>query len=165
MVKPAQHWVRDDFSFSFSARRGRADRSALGDALVRAPQVEKGDVLTSKPGQMMVVEDEDVVEHLAPEGTGESLGDGVHVGRPDRRLDDANGGPFRSTVESLTELVVTIPDQEPRRVAVHGDVADLLGDPVWCQNTIGANGHDLQPLHVWRGGRGGHSDRDSGTVW
>jgi hypothetical protein len=44
---------------------------------------------------MMVVEDEDMVEHLAPEGAGEPLRDRVHVGRPDCRLDDPNGRPNR----------------------------------------------------------------------
>jgi len=58
------------------------------------PAIITSGAFASKPGQMMVAEDEDVVEHLAPEGAGESLRDGVHIGRPDRRLDDANGGPF-----------------------------------------------------------------------
>ncbi len=38
-------------------------------------------------------------------------------------------------------------------------------DLVWCQNTIGANGHDLQPLHVRRGGRLAALTATSGTVW
>lgn len=128
MVKPTKHWVGDNFSFS--AQRGIADRSALGDSLVRAPWVEEGGVLASKPGQVMVIEDENVVEHLTPEGPSESLRDSVHIGRPDRRLDDANAGTFRCTIEGPTELVVAIPDQELRRAAVHGGVADLLGGPV-----------------------------------
>jgi len=36
---------------------------------------------------------------------------------------------------------------------------------VWCQNTIGANGHDLQPLHVRRGGSWAALTATSGTVW
>src|SRR6266496_4619056 len=91
---------------------------------------------------MMVVEDEDMVEHLAPEGAGESLRDCVHIGRPDGRLDDANGGPFRCTVEGPTELVIAIPDQELRRAAIQGGVADLLGGPVLGRTACGGHVDD-----------------------
>jgi hypothetical protein len=128
MVKPAEHWRRDDFSFS---GRGRsAVRGALGDPLVRAALVEEGHVLASKPGQMLVVEHENVIEHLAPERARESFRDRVHVGRPDRRLDDANARPFGGAVEGRAEFVVAIPDQKLRRAAVHRGVSDLLGGPI-----------------------------------
>jgi len=106
------------------------DRDSLANALVRAALVEVGRVLERQTPEMILVEYDQMVEHLAPEAANKSLRDGVHVGRPDCDLDDLRTGTLRHVVESRTELVVTVSDKDLRCVAPHGRVAQLLSGPV-----------------------------------
>jgi hypothetical protein len=72
---------------------------------------------------MLVVNEEHVVEQLATCATDEALRDRVHVRRSNRRPDHFRADALRRSVERPAELVVAIPQQHGRRVAVHGGVA------------------------------------------
>jgi hypothetical protein len=98
---------------------------------MRTRQVEEGDVVARKPGQMMIVEDEDMVEHLAPESVPANLSAIAFMsGAQTAVLMTRMAAPIRCTVEGPTELGVAIPDQELRRAAVRGGVAGLLSGPL-----------------------------------
>jgi hypothetical protein len=53
--------------------------------LVRTRIVVETDVLVDDAPEVILNQDEDVVEHLSAERTGEAFSEGIHVGREHRR--------------------------------------------------------------------------------
>src|SRR5712692_3248584 len=86
------------------------NRLLVTEGLVRTRFVVEPDVLGDDAPEVILAEDEDVVEHLSPERTGEALSEGIHVRRADRRAYDAH--PRRSEYfgEPSAELRVVVAD-------------------------------------------------------
>jgi len=78
-----------------AARRERPwNRLLVPEGRVRTPFVVEADVLGDDAPEVILTEDEDVVEQLSAERTGEALSEGIHVGRAYRRAYDVH--PRRS---------------------------------------------------------------------
>jgi hypothetical protein len=91
--------------------------------------VVEADVLGDNAPEVILTEDEDVVEQLSAERTGEALSKGIHVWRAYRRAYDAH--PRRSEYfgEPSAELRVVVADDNLWR-PVHGGVPGLLRAPL-----------------------------------
>jgi len=79
-------------------RVGSWNRLLVTEGLVRTRFVVKADVLGDDAPEVILTEDEDVVEQLSPEGTGEAFSEGIHVRRAYRRAHHAH--PRRSEYAS-----------------------------------------------------------------
>ena len=66
------------------------NRLLVTEGLVRTRFVVKADVLGDDAPEVVLTEDEDVVEQLSPERTGEAFSEGIHVRRAYRRAHDAH---------------------------------------------------------------------------
>jgi hypothetical protein len=62
--------------------------------------------------EVLPVEDQEPVETLAPDGTGEALGDRIRLRRSDRRADYRDAFAVEYLVEGGAELAVVIVDQK-----------------------------------------------------
>jgi hypothetical protein len=89
------------------------------------------DVLSEDSLKVAFAEDQDVVQTLPPDGSHESLSDGVCRGCVYWRADDAYALGAEHLIEGSRVLRVAVPDQEPgaSQVIVHHQVAGLLRDP------------------------------------
>jgi len=88
MVQAAEHRMCDDPAVATRCRR--SVRDALPDSLMRTSSVEEPRILASRPSEMVLIENEQMIKHLAPQRSYESLRDRVHVRRPNSRLDHPN---------------------------------------------------------------------------
>ena len=84
--------------------------------------------------QVRLVDDEQVVQALLPEGADDALRDGVGIRRPGRRPDDSEAFRGEDRIEAGRELAVAIPDEEAEGVTIRflqlpAELARLLGDP------------------------------------
>src|SRR5712664_526278 len=66
------------------------NRLLVPEGLVRTRYVVKADVLGDDAAEVILTEDEDVVEQLSPERTGEAFSEGIHVRRAYRRAHAAH---------------------------------------------------------------------------
>jgi hypothetical protein len=105
-MQTAEH--RSDDNRLAQVLMANARRYALPDPLMGSSLIEVDLVLANQRIQVSVTEQDDVVEHLSPATTQESLRDGIHVGGSHRDLDDLRPGTLRHTVERGAELVVTV---------------------------------------------------------
>ena len=126
MMKPAEHWERDDVAL-WRAHGG--NRRLLAEPLVRARGVEVADVLGDHAVQMPVVEHQDMVEALATQLAEKAFADGIHVGRAHRRADYPDAGGNGQRIEGGPKLAVSVANQELRCHAEGGRVTKLLRDP------------------------------------
>src|SRR5713101_4429473 len=88
--------------------------------------VKVGQVLSSQRVEVPIIEQQNVIEHLASDAADEALRRGVHVGCPDRNLDDPDSGSLGDAVEGGSELVVAISHKHLRACPVHSGVPKLL---------------------------------------
>src|SRR5216684_3684885 len=113
-------------------RFGRVDlESAVGghhlfDSLMWPRIVEVDHVLSSQRVEVPIIEQQNVIEHLASDAADEALSRGVHVGCPDGNLDDPDSGSLGDAVEGGSELVVAISHKHLRGCAVHSCVGFLV---------------------------------------
>src|SRR5260370_15218006 len=89
-----------------------------------------GEVAYSESVEVPVIEQQNVIEHLASEAADEALSRGVHVGCPCRNIDDPDSGSLGDGVEDGYELVVAISYNHLRGGPVHGGVPKLLCRPL-----------------------------------
>ena len=75
---------RNTLDAALSAGRSR-DRLLLGKSLVRSGLVVEAHVLGHETPEVRFADDQDVVEELPADGSGEALCEGVHVGVPAAR--------------------------------------------------------------------------------
>jgi hypothetical protein len=80
---------------------------------VRAVLVVVLDVAAQDVNKVRAADDQEVVEALSADGPDPPFGDGVRVGRPNRRAGDLDTGRAPDIVERPGELGVPVPDQEP----------------------------------------------------
>jgi len=92
---------------------------------VRPLEVVIGGELPEHADQMSLVEDDDVVQALSPQGPYHSLRDGVGLRRPVRSSDPNNTNRCKLGVEVLAVDIVAIVDQV-HRLAVPGRRIDQL---------------------------------------
>ena len=105
------------------------NRLLVTEGLVRTRFVVKADVLGDDAAEVILTEDEDVVEQLSPESTGEAFNEGIHVWRAYRRAQDAHPRRPEYASEASAELRVVVADDNLWRV-VHGGVSGLLRAPL-----------------------------------
>jgi hypothetical protein len=112
---------------------------------VRPMDVVVVDVDAHDAFEVAAVEDQQPVEAFGADGSDESLGDGVCLRRPHRRLDDPDAAAVEHLVEGAAVLAVAVADQQARTLVceVEAEVARLLGDPR-------AVGWDEQPANQTR---------------
>jgi hypothetical protein len=84
--------------------------------------------------EVAAVEDQQPVETFDADGSDETLGDGVCLRRPQRRLDDPDATAAEDLVEGAAVFAVAVADQEAHAVVgeVEAEVACLLGHPGLC---------------------------------
>jgi hypothetical protein len=91
------------------------------------------DVAVQNANKVLAANDQEVVQALSPDGPNPTLGNGVGIGRPDRRADDLGTGRTPDIVERSDELGVPVADQEPERgstvIQLNHEIAGLLGHP------------------------------------
>jgi hypothetical protein len=87
-------------------RREQRERS------VRALAVVVGRVDAEGPLEVTAAQDQQPVEALGSDGADETLGVGVCLWRPDRRVDDLDAFAAEDLVEGGGELAVAVVDQE-----------------------------------------------------
>jgi hypothetical protein len=86
------------------------NRLLVTEGLVRTRFVVKADVLGDDAPEVILTEDEDVVEQLSPERTGEAFSEGIHVRRAYPRAHDAarwSTSPAASPPRSSSALEVS----------------------------------------------------------
>src|SRR6266478_7209064 len=110
-------------------RERSCNRLLVTEGLVRTRSVVKADVLGDDAPEVILTEDEDVVEQLSPESTGEAFNEGIHVWRAYRRAQDAHPRRPEYASEASAELRVVVADDNLWRV-VHGGVSGLLRAPL-----------------------------------
>jgi hypothetical protein len=88
---------------------------------LRTRFVVKADVLGDDAPEVILTEDEEVVEQLSPERTGEAFCEGIHVRRAYRRAHDAHPMRPEYASEASAKLRVVVADDNLWRV-VHGGV-------------------------------------------
>jgi hypothetical protein len=105
------------------------NRLLVTEGLVRTRFVVKVDVLGDDAPEVILTEDEDVVEQLSPERTGEAFNERIHVRRAYRCSHDAHARRPEYASESRVELRVVVADDN-LWYAVHGGVPGLLRAPL-----------------------------------
>ena len=93
----------------------RRDGRPKAEAAVRAVLVVVLDVAAQDVNKVLAADDQEVVQALSADGPDPAFGDGVGVGRPNRRADDLGTGRAPHIIERPGELGVPVPDQEPER--------------------------------------------------
>jgi hypothetical protein len=93
----------------------RRDGRTQAETAVRTVLVVVLDVAVQNANKVLAANDQEVVQALSPDGPNPTLGDGVGVGRPNRRADDLGTGRTPDIVERSGELGVPVADQEPER--------------------------------------------------
>src|SRR2546427_4822092 len=101
------------------------NRLLVTEGLVRTRFVVKAEVLGDNAPEVTLTEDEDVVDQLSPERTGEAFSEGIHVRRAYRRAHDAHPRRPEYASEASAELRVVVANDNLWRV-VHGGVSGLL---------------------------------------
>src|SRR6266446_2963254 len=86
------------------------NRLLVTEGLVRTRFVVKADVLGDDAPEVVLTEDEDLVEQLSPERTGEAFSEGIHVRRAYRRAHDAHPRRPEYASEASAELRVVVAD-------------------------------------------------------
>ena len=110
---------------------------------MRTGFVVETDVLVDDAPEVILIEDENVVEHLSAERTGEAFSEGIHVGRAYRRAHHAHPRRSEYASEPRAELRIMIADDHLRS-AVHGGVPRLLRAPL-VGRCIGHRGVEDRP--------------------
>ena len=105
------------------------NRLLVPEGLVRTRFVVEADVLGDDTPEVILTEDEDVVEQLSAERTGEALSEGIHVWRAYRRAYDGHPRRPEDASEARPELRVVVADDKVWR-AVHHGVPGLLRAPL-----------------------------------
>jgi hypothetical protein len=119
-------------------------RDTLSQALVRPRLVEVlMGVLLEHPTKVRLVQDDDVVQALAPDAAQIPLADGVHIRTPGWDADDFDAGSLSHRSEVPAELAVVVADQEPRPFAEGRRLAKLLRRPSVARRSGHADVHDL----------------------
>ncbi len=119
----------------------------MPESLVRTRFVVEADVLGDDAPEVILTEDENVVEHLSAERTGEAFSEGVHVRRVYRRAHHARPRRSEYACEPSAELRVVVADDNLRR-AVHGGVPGLLRAPLVGRRIRHRNVEDRSPTQV-----------------
>jgi hypothetical protein len=103
------------------------------EAAVRAVLIVVLDVTAQDVHKVLAADDQEVVKARSADGPDPAFGDGVGVGRPNRRADDLGTGRAPDIVECSGELGVSVADQEPdcggTVAEVQEKAAGLLGHP------------------------------------
>ena len=96
---------------------------------MRPLRVVVGDELAQNRVQVLLIQDDDVIEALAPHGADDSLGDGVRARGPDRR--EQGRGPERPGACGKVRAVgaVTVPDKLAGGPAPRRRLDELTPDP------------------------------------
>ena len=92
MMQATKHGKRDDLSTRSGRVRRWCSGNPLAESLVRPASVEEGDVLAEHGPEMLLSENDDVVQALAPYASEEALTHRIHQRGPDGGLHDANAG-------------------------------------------------------------------------
>jgi hypothetical protein len=79
VMETAEHWNRDDFAGVVVVHR--AIRDSLPNTLARSGSVEIANILPGDVVEVLVVEEEHVIEGLAPEAADKSFSNGIHIRR------------------------------------------------------------------------------------
>jgi len=106
-----------------------SNRLLVTEGLVRTRFVVEADALGNDAPEVILTEDEDVVEHLSAERTGEAFSEGIHVRSAYRRAHDAYPRRAEYASEPTAELRVVVADDN-LWYAVHGGVPGLLRAPL-----------------------------------
>ena len=111
------------------APRGCAGRP-LSQRSMRAPVVEVADIFGQGPLQMALIEYENVVQALGPDGSHPALGDGVGSRRSEWRANLGNTNIAHPTIECGTVTAVAVMNEKSRRLAIPSAAFDnLLSSP------------------------------------
>src|SRR5262249_7285401 len=111
VMKAAQYRYRDDLSSLSASMRRACSRCAgrlLSQRSMRAPVVEIADIFGQDLLQMALIEDEHVVQALAPDRPDPALGDGVGSRRSERRANLGNTNIAHPTIECGTITGVAV---------------------------------------------------------
>src|SRR5450756_1086339 len=106
MDQPAQSIGADNHAVTAIAGSSRL-RRLKREAAVRTFRVVVPHVLSEDPLQMTLPEDQEVIQALPPRRLHQALGEGVRLGRTDRRADDAHAlGAKHLIAVSYTHLTL-----------------------------------------------------------
>src|SRR6516225_4992761 len=128
-MKPSEHRYRNDLSsLNASMRRAcsRCARRPLSQRSMRAPVVEIADILGQHLLQMTLIEDENVVQALAPDGSHPALSDGVGSRRSDWRANLGNTNIAHPAIECGTVSAVAVMNEKSWRLAIPSAAFDHL---------------------------------------
>jgi hypothetical protein len=119
----------------------------LSYSLMRSRLVEIGHVLAGQNIEVPIIEQQDVIKHLASEAPYKSLGYSVHVGSSNRDLDNLCPDPFGNAIEDRSKFVIAVSQKHLRRF-LHSSVPKLLGRPLLRRMLGDANMDDSSRMHV-----------------
>src|SRR2546422_6262653 len=91
-----------------------SNRLLVPERLVRTRFVVETGVLVDDAPEVILTEDEDVVEHLSAERTGEAFSEGIHVRRANRRAHHAHPRRSEYASEPHAELRIVVADYHLR---------------------------------------------------
>src|SRR5438132_4544717 len=106
-----------------------SNRLLVPEGLVRTRFVAETDVLVDDASEVILTQDENVVEHLSAERTGEAFSEGIHLGRTYRRAHHAHPRRSEYASEPRAELRIVVADDH-LRYAIHGGVPGVLRAPL-----------------------------------
>jgi hypothetical protein len=115
-MQTAEHRNGDDRAGLIVVRR--AIRDPLPNTLMRSGRVEVADILPGDIFRVLGVEQEHVIEGLAPQAADKSFANGIHVRGLHRRLVDPRTRALGNAVECGAELLVAVSNQKSRRHAL-----------------------------------------------
>ena len=128
---------------------------------MRAPVVEIADVLDQDLLQMALIEYEQMVEALDPDGSHPTLGDGVRPRRSERRAYLGNTNIAHPTIESCAITAVAVTKKETSRYSVPSAAFNnLLGCPRVGRMRRHANADNLPAGVMDHEKHVEHSERD-----
>ena len=132
MEAAKDRYCDDLFSLSASMRRNhpRAGRP-LSQRSMRTPVVEIADILGQHLLQMALIEDEHVVQALAPDRSYPALGDGVGPRRSERRASLGHTEITHPPIEGGAIATITVMNEKAWRLAIPSAAFnDLLCRPL-----------------------------------
>jgi hypothetical protein len=100
-----------------------------GQAPVRPIAVLVSDELAKDRSQLRLVQHDQVVETLPPEGPHHALGDGIRLGRHHGSPDPAKPEPSHTRIEVDAVDPIAVMNQKARLLAVRCGIQELLPDP------------------------------------
>lgn len=148
MMKPTEDGKDDDLSIRSRPLRRRCSGNSMLYALMRTGSVEKAHVLAEHGLQVMLSENDDVVQALAPNAAEKALANRIHQRSPNCCLHNADAGSFCHPVELRAELAVPVAEDDLSTLPERRDLAKLLSGPAFARLARHSEMNDLLRVYI-----------------